>query len=65
MLDQIFVNTKAWILEVSANFLPDWLLTIKGAAISITAFAVLGPVIMMYLTLMERKVVGRMSVTEA
>lgn len=60
MIDQIFVNTKAWILEVSANFLPDWLLTIKGAVISITAFAVLGPVIMMYLTLMERKVVGRM-----
>ncbi|MBI3316912.1 MAG: NADH-quinone oxidoreductase subunit NuoH [Candidatus Omnitrophica bacterium] len=43
-----------------AGFLPDWVLVIKSVLISIAAIAFLGPVTMMYLTLLERKVVGRM-----
>lgn len=59
-MDQIFVNLKAGILDILAQFLPPWIVTIKSALISITAFTIIGPVIMMYLTLIERKIVGRM-----
>lgn len=59
-MDQIFVSLKQSILQLAGNFLPDWMLTITSILISITAFAILGPVTMMYLTLLERKVIGRM-----
>ena len=59
-LDQIFVNFKHGILGIASNFLPEWIVTLLSILISIGAFAVLGPVTMMYLTLLERKVVGRM-----
>ena len=59
-MDQIFVNLKESILNLLGTFLPDWAVVVASILISITAFAVLGPLIMMYLTLIERKVVGRM-----
>src|SRR3989338_1661241 len=59
-MDQIFVSIKSAILGILGNFLPDWALTIASIKISIVAIALLGPVTMMYLTLLERKVVGRM-----
>lgn len=60
MIDQIFVNFKHWILDIASGFLPEWAVLLKSALISIGAILVLGPVIMMYLTLMERKVIARM-----
>ena len=59
-LDQIFVSLKHGILHVAAGFLPAWTGPILSVALSIVAIAMLGPVTMMYLTLLERKVVGRM-----
>ncbi len=59
-MDQIFVSLKQGILHFLSGFMPDWLVTIHSVLISITAFAILGPVTMMYLTLLERKVIGRM-----
>ena len=59
-LDQIFVSLKQAILHSAAGFLPAWTGPILSVAISIGAIALLGPVTMMYLTLLERKVVGRM-----
>ncbi len=58
--DQIFVFVKHAILNFAATFLPSWAITVLSVAISIKAIALLGPVTMMYLTLLERKVVGRM-----
>ncbi|HTL47305.1 MAG TPA: NADH-quinone oxidoreductase subunit NuoH [Verrucomicrobiae bacterium] len=59
-MESIFVNLKGAILGVLGKFMPEWTMPIHSIMISITAIAVLGPAIMMYLTLMERKVVGRM-----
>lgn len=59
-MDQIFVNLKKMIVDLSGHVLPDWATVIVSVAVSIGAIAVLGPVTMMYLTLIERKVIGRM-----
>ena len=58
-LDQIFVLSKKGILHLFGLFLPDWMIAILSVLISIKAIAVFGPVTMMYLTWLERKVVGR------
>jgi NADH-quinone oxidoreductase subunit H len=60
MLDQIFVNSKYGLLHLVERFLPEWATTLTSILISIGAIAVLGPFTMMYLTLLERKVIGRM-----
>lgn len=59
-MDQIFYNIKHGILGLLGNLLPEWSVILASIFISIGAFAVLGPVTMMYLTLLERKVIGRM-----
>jgi NADH-quinone oxidoreductase subunit H len=59
-MDQIFVNLKHGILHFAGNFLPEWAVTILSVKLSIVAIAILGPATMMYLTLLERKVIGRM-----
>src|SRR3990167_817044 len=59
-LDQIFVNFKAALVGFAGGFLPAWLTPVLSVLVSIVAIAILGPVTMMYLTLLERKVVGRM-----
>lgn len=57
--DQIFVLAKRALMEQARAFLPDWSLVFFSILVSITAIAVFGPVTMMYLTLLERKLVGR------
>lgn len=59
-MDQLFVNLKKLLVATTGSFLPDWATPLVSILISISAIAVLGPVTMMYLTLMERKVIGRM-----
>lgn len=58
-LDQLFVSGKQAILNISGSFLPEWALVFVSVLVSIGAIAVFGPVTMMYLTLLERKFVGR------
>jgi NADH-quinone oxidoreductase subunit H len=59
-MDQIFVNLKSAILTIAGGFLPSWAVTLVCIAVSIGAIAALGPLTMMYLTLIERKVLARM-----
>ncbi len=59
-MDQIFVNLKHGILTFAGQYLPEWMVTVLSVKVSIVAIAILGPVTMMYLTLLERKVIGRM-----
>ena len=59
-MDQIFVTIKQTIMNLAAPILPDWMEPLLSIKISIVAIAILGPVTMMYLTLLERKVGGRM-----
>lgn len=59
-MDQIFVSAKQGIVDMAGQILPDWGVVMISIAVSIGAFAVLGPLIMMYLTLLERKVIARM-----
>ncbi|MBI3313427.1 MAG: NADH-quinone oxidoreductase subunit NuoH [Candidatus Omnitrophica bacterium] len=59
-METIFVNFKETILNLAKPILPEWTLVLMSIMISITAIAILGPVTMMYLTLLERKVIGRM-----
>jgi NADH-quinone oxidoreductase subunit H len=58
-IDMIFVTAKAWILALLGRFLPDWILVLASITISGVAILCMGPVIMMYLTLLERKLIGR------
>ena len=58
-VDQIFVLAKRVLITWAQSFLPEWSTVILSILISITAIAVFGPVTMMYLTLLERKLVGR------
>ncbi len=60
MIDQLFVNIKQGGLQLLGGFLPEWAVILVSIMMSIGILAALGPLIMMYLTLMERKVVGRM-----
>lgn len=57
--ENIFVSLKRGILKFLGLFLPDWAVVLAAILISITAIAIFGPVTMMYLTWLERKVVGR------
>jgi len=59
-MDQIFVLIKKVILGLAAHILPEWAVVIVSIFVSLTAIAILGPFTMMYLTLLERKVIGRM-----
>ncbi len=58
-LNMIFVTAKDWILTLLGHFLPDWIVMLASIVISGVVILCLGPVIMMYLTLLERKLIGR------
>ena len=58
-LDQIFVLAKRILIERLGPILPDWSGVFLSILISIAAIAVFGPVTMMYMTWLERKLVGR------
>ncbi|HOW58104.1 MAG TPA: NADH-quinone oxidoreductase subunit NuoH [Candidatus Omnitrophota bacterium] len=58
-VDLSFVNAKGWILDLLSHIVPDWVVVFASIVISGVAILVLGPVIMMYLTLLERKLIGR------
>ncbi len=58
-IDQVFVLAKRSLMTWAQSFLPEWSTIILSILISVTAIAVFGPVTMMYLTLLERKLVGR------
>ncbi len=58
-IDMIFVTAKAWILTLLGHYLPAWIVVLASIVISGVAILCLGPLIMMYLTLLERKVIGR------
>lgn len=59
-MDQIFVSLKNIFVNIAGRFLPDWAATVLSMLISIGAMGVLGILTMMYLTLLERKILGRM-----
>lgn len=58
--ESIFVNAKGWCLDLLTRLLPDWMVVLASIVISAVVLMALGPVIMMYLTLLERKLIGRM-----
>ncbi len=59
-MDSFFIDVKSWILSNLSGFLPDWAVVLHSILISGTVLIFIGPFIMMYLTLMERKVLARM-----
>ncbi|MDP3721926.1 MAG: NADH-quinone oxidoreductase subunit NuoH [Candidatus Omnitrophota bacterium] len=60
MLDQVFVNAKAFLLDLAARFLPPWALPWVSILVVVGAIAAIAPLIMMYLTWLERKLIARM-----
>jgi len=58
-INMIFVTAKAWFLSLLGLFLPDWVIVLASIVVSGVVILCLGPVIMMYLTLLERKLIGR------
>jgi NADH-quinone oxidoreductase subunit H len=59
-IDQVFVNSKAILMRVAQQWLPEWAVPLASMLISILAIVTLAPLIMMYLTWIERKVIARM-----
>ncbi len=59
-LETIFIQLKEKIVVIAGHVLPDWAVVIISISIPILAVSVIAPVTMMYLTLFERKVIGRM-----
>ena len=59
-LDQLFVNATGRALDMAGRLLPEPLMPWISMLISIVAIATVAPVIMMYLTWLERKVIARM-----
>ena len=58
-IDQIFVTLKHAILGLLAKFLPEWVLPIASAVLSITLILSVFPLIFALTTVVERKVLGR------
>ena len=58
-IDQIFVVAMHKLLDLAGRFLPPIFVVLTSILISITAIALFAPVTMMYLTWLERKIVGR------
>lgn len=59
-MENIFTGAKAAIMALAGKYLPGWAMVLVSILITIKVIAVLGPFTMMYLTLLERKVIGRM-----
>jgi len=59
-MDQLFVSLKQQFLDLSSRFLPESLLPWISMLISIAVIATIAPIIMMYFTWLERKVIARM-----
>ena len=60
MMDQLFVSLKHALLAFLGRFLPAPLIPWISMLVGIGTIAAVGPVIMMYLTWLERKVIARM-----
>jgi NADH-quinone oxidoreductase subunit H len=60
MLDQLFVSLSAFVTQLAAKILPEWALPAVSMGLTIGAIATAAPVIMMYLTWLERKLIARM-----
>ncbi|PIQ85496.1 MAG: NADH-quinone oxidoreductase subunit NuoH [Candidatus Omnitrophica bacterium CG11_big_fil_rev_8_21_14_0_20_45_26] len=58
-MDQLFVHIDQAIIHWAQAVLPDWMAVIVAMKIPIVAIAIFGPVTMMYLTLIERKLLAR------
>ncbi|MBU3758524.1 MAG: NADH-quinone oxidoreductase subunit NuoH [Candidatus Omnitrophica bacterium] len=59
-METLFIQIKTLLVNAAALVLPPWGVTLSSMIISALAILGLGPLIMMYLTLMERKVLARM-----
>src|SRR5437762_982404 len=59
LLEQFPVTLKHAILDVLSKFLPEWLLPIASAILSITPILIVFPTIFALTTVVERKVLGR------
>lgn len=59
MLDQIFVSLKQFLLASADRFLPDSLMDLLSMLINMIAILMFAPLLMMYLTWLERKLVAR------
>ncbi|OQA58225.1 MAG: NADH-quinone oxidoreductase subunit H [Candidatus Omnitrophica bacterium ADurb.Bin277] len=59
IFDPVFIRLKALFLDLCARFFPEWVVMLASIVISAVVILVMGPVIMMYLTLLERKLLGR------
>ncbi len=60
MIDQLFVSLSAFATQLAARILPDWAVPLVSILIGIGAIATIAPLIMMYLTWLERKIIARM-----
>lgn len=58
-VDQIFVLATRGLLDFASRFFPPLGVVLLSILISITAIAIFAPITMMYLTWLERKIVGR------
>jgi NADH-quinone oxidoreductase subunit H len=60
MLDKLFLNLQAFILELAGKILSGSWIDLLTMVINMAAILLFAPVMMMYLTLLERKVIARL-----
>lgn len=58
-LDQIFVQLYSITLSLVDRLFPEWMVILTAMLIPVVFFAFFAPVMMMYLTWLERKLIGR------
>ena len=59
-MDQLFVVLKSSVVQLAGRWLPEGALPFVSMGLTVAAIAAAAPVIMMYLTWLERKIIARM-----
>jgi NADH-quinone oxidoreductase subunit H len=59
-LDQIFIHTKQWLLSFVSGRAPDWLIQIASSLINIVALLGVFLTLFALISVLERKILGRM-----
>src|SRR5690349_13171663 len=59
-VDQVFIHLKRWLLSPLVGHAPDWLVQIASSLINITTVLIVFPGLFALMSVLERKILGRM-----
>lgn len=59
-IDQFFIHSKQWVLSWLVGHAPDWLVQVASSLVNIVAVLVVFPGLFALMSVLERKILGRM-----